>query len=85
MYFSREGGLEGTKQKCDRFILPRTSASFQIFMAHIRTSSPGGSLREGKKSVPERQCCTKTACSSYVQPWLVAVGGWWRLVVGGWW
>ena len=33
-----------------------------------------------------------TACSSYVQPWLVAIGGWrlveiagWRLAVGGWW
>ena len=32
-----------------------------------------------------------TACSSYVQPWLVAIGGWrlveiagWRLAVGGW-
>ena len=30
----------------------------------------------------------KTACRSYVQPWLVTIGGgWWRLVVvgGGWW
>ena len=34
----------------------------------------------------------KTACCSYVQPWLVVIGGWrlatggWRLVaVGGWW
>ena len=33
-----------------------------------------------------------TACSSYVQPclvaisgWRLAVGGWWRLAVGGWW
>ena len=26
----------------------------------------------------------KTACSSYVQPWLVAIGGW-RLATGGWW
>ena len=28
----------------------------------------------------------RTACSSYVQPWLVAIGGWRRLVVvgGGW-
>ena len=34
----------------------------------------------------------KTACSSYAQPWLVAVGGWrlvaiggWQLATGGWW
>ena len=32
-----------------------------------------------------------TACSSYVQPWLVAIGGWrlveiagWRLAISGW-
>ena len=31
-----------------------------------------------------------TVCSSYVQSWLVAIGGWrlveigWRLAVGGW-
>ena len=39
------------------------------------------------------QNCKKTACSSYVQPWLVAIGGWqlavvgdWQLAVsGGWW
>ena len=30
------------------------------------------------------QFCKKTMCSSYVQPWLVAVGSWW-LVIGGWW
>ena len=54
---------------------------------------PGRSLREKKKGegVAERQSCKKTACSSYVQPWLVAVSGWrlvaiggWRLAVGGW-
>ena len=40
---------------------------------------------------PERQFCKKTACSSYVQPWLVAIGDWrlavggdWRLAVGDW-
>ena len=51
-------------------------------------------LKREKKSVPEWQFCKKTACSSYIQPWLVAIGGWqlatgvwWRLVVvgGGWW
>jgi hypothetical protein len=26
----------------------------------------------------------KTACTSYVEPWLVAVGGWWLVAVGGW-
>ena len=41
-------------------------------------------LKRGKKSVPERQFCTNTVCSSYVQPWLVAIGGW-RLATGGWW
>ena len=52
-----------------------------------------GLLKREKKSVPERQFCKKTVCSSYVQPWLVeigrgglATGGWWRLVaVGGGW
>ena len=52
----------------------------------------GGSLRgKEKTSVRERQFCKKTACSSYIQPWLVAIGGWrlvatgdWRLAVGDW-
>ena len=43
----------------------------------------GGVLKREKKSVPERQFCKRTACSSYVQPLLVAIGGWW-LVVGDW-
>ena len=34
---------------------------------------------------PERHFCKKPACSSYIQPWLVAIGGWWRLAVGAWW
>ena len=49
-------------------------------------------LNEGEKSVPQLQLCKKTACSSYIQPWFVAIGGWrlavggdWRLAVGGWW
>ena len=53
----------------------------------------GGSLRGTEKNVfPKRQFCKKTACSSYVQPWLVAIGGLrlvaigsWRLATGGWW
>ena len=48
---------------------------------------------ERKKTVPEHGFSKTTACSSYVQPWLVAIGGWrlveiagggWRLAVGGW-
>ena len=42
--------------------------------------------REKKNSVPKWQFCKKTACSSYVQPWLVAIGGWRMVAVGGcWW
>ena len=45
-----------------------------------------------KKSVPIHRFPQKTACNSYLQPWLVVVGGW-RLVAigdrqkaaGGWW
>ena len=45
-----------------------------------------GSLSGGTKSVPEQQFCKKTACISYFQTWLVAIGGGWRLAVGGgWW
>ena len=47
----------------------------------------------GKKKLLWNMVFSKTtACSSYVQPWLVAIGGWrlveiagWRLAVGGWW
>ena len=48
---------------------------------------PGGSLRgkKRKKGGFERQFCKKTAGSSYVQTWLVAVGGWRLAVGGGWW
>ena len=43
-----------------------------------------GVLKEGKKkSVAEREFCKKTACSSYVQPWLVALGGWRLVAIGG--
>ena len=48
----------------------------------------GGSLREGKKerkkSVPLHSFPKKTASSSYVQPWLVAGGGWRLVAIGGW-
>ena len=51
----------------------------------ITWSSAGGSFREKrKKSVPIHSFPKKTACSSYVQPWLVAVGGWRLVAVGGW-
>ena len=56
------------------------------------TSTRQGVLKRGGESVPERQFCKKTACSSYVQPSLVAIGGCrlaaiggWRLATGGWW
>ena len=45
----------------------------------------GGSLRESRKkrkSVPIHSFPKKTACSSYVQPWLAVVGSGWRLAVG---
>ena len=52
---------------------------------HTFTSTDqGGSLRGGGGGVPERQFCKKTACSSYVQPWLVAIGGWRLVAIGGW-
>ena len=37
-----------------------------------------------KKFVPKRQFCKKAVCSSYVQPWLVAIDSWWLVGVGGW-
>ena len=55
------------------------------------TNARGVLKRGGGGSVPERQFGKKTACSSHVQPWLVAIGGWqlveiggWRLATGGW-
>ena len=51
-----------------------------------------GVLKREKKSVPKHSSPKKTVCSSYVQPWRMAVGGWrlavggdWRLAVGHWW
>ena len=71
-------------------VLPHNVKTYQqtpnVFF-HSRTL-----LKREKKGAPKRQFCKKTAWSSYVQPWLVAigswqlaVGGWWRLVVGDWW
>ena len=44
-----------------------------------------GVLNRETKSVPERHFCKKAACTSHVQPWLVAIGGWQLVLVGGWW
>ena len=61
-----------------------------------------GRALTGKKKLFRNMVFSKmTACSSYVQPWLVAIGGWrlvdiagwwlaavggnWQLVMGGWW
>ena len=56
------------------------------------TPPPPHAVLNEKKSVPAPRFPKKTACSSYVQPWLVAVGGWrlaaiggWQLATGGWW
>ena len=54
--------------------------------------SPRAVLNGTKKKLFRYMVFSKmTACSSYVQPWLVAIGGWrlveiagWRLAVGGW-
>ena len=43
-----------------------------------------GFLKRDKKGVPERQFCKKIGCSSHVQPWLVAIGGWRLVAIGGW-
>ena len=44
--------------------------------------APADPLR--KKSVPKGSFAKKTACSSYVQQWLVATGGWRLAAIGGW-
>ena len=53
-----------------------------------------GGPKEKKNVFRNGSFAKKTACSSYVQPWLVAIGGWqlvavdggcWQLVVGDWW
>ena len=58
----------------------------QHFFAHRRA------VLNGEKKLFQSMVFSKTtACSSYVQPWLVAIGGsrlveiaGWRLAVGGW-
>ena len=55
-------------------------------------TSPCRAVLNGKKKLFRYMVFSKTTvCSSYVQPWLVAIGGWrlveiagWRLAVGGW-
>ena len=56
------------------------------------TSGRSLTEKKEKKLFRDMVFSKTTACSSYVQPWLVAIGGWrlveiagWRLAVGGWW
>ena len=66
------------------------------------SASRGRAVLNRKKKLFRYMVFSKTtACSSYVQPWLVAIGGWrlveiagwrltavggsWQLVMGGWW
>ena len=45
----------------------------------------GRAVLKGEKTVFQNcNFAKKTVCSSYRQPWLVAIGGWW-LAIGGWW
>ena len=65
---------------------PSATSSLAVFspVAGNAAANRGVLQRGGEKSVPQRQFCRKTACSSSVQSWLVAVGSW-RLATGGWW
>ena len=40
--------------------------------------------RKPKKVFLNSRSAKKTTCGSYVQPWLVALGGWWLVAIGGW-
>ena len=68
-----------------------------FFLAHVQSGA-----QRGKKKLFRNMVFSKTtACSSYVQPWLVAIGSWrlveiaswrlaavggsWQFVMGGWW
>ena len=63
----------------------------QRAVSHERET--GRAVLNGKKKLFRYMVFSKTtACSSYVQPWLAAIGGWrlveiagWRLVVGSGW
>ena len=60
----------------------------EIYTAEKYISQPLShtSLPQCGTFVPvELQFCKKTACNSYVQPSLVAIGGWWLVAIGGWW
>ena len=63
--------------------LAHTFASFRrayfAWVCHCRAV-----LKREKNLLRNMVFSKTTACSSYVQPWLVAIGGWWRLPVGGW-
>ena len=58
----------------------------------LQATGTGRVVLDGKKKLFRNMVFSKTtACSSYVQPWLVAIGGWrlveiggCRLAVGGW-
>ena len=98
----REGGGATFRHSWSRFTtgLRTLRPHFQFRVSGDGDTQTGRSLRE-KKSCPLGQFCKKTTCSSYVQPWLVAIGcwrlvaisgwqlavggGWWRLAVGDWW
>ena len=44
-----------------------------------------GVLKRERKAFLNGSFAKKTACSSYVQPWWVAIGGWRLVAIGGWW
>ena len=48
------------------------------------TKSTRAVLKREKKRCPKRQFCKKTVCSSYVQSWLMAIGGWRLVAIGSW-
>ena len=51
--------------------------------SQFRTTTKAVLKRE--KKILKRQFCKKTACSSYVQLWLVVVDGWRLVAIGGPW
>ena len=73
MHTSRCSNAPGCHLDCDVVRQPQ-----------VRRASQGGP-EGGEGGVPKLQFCKKTTCSSYVEPWLVAIGGWRLAVGGGWW